>query len=69
VASRASSAVRSAQGGRAGSKIGQIVDIQALLSAQSIGWYGPLITMPNPPMDEEEPDASDDAQRSDRLAS
>jgi hypothetical protein len=69
VASRASSAVRSAQGGRAGIKIGQVVDIQALLSAQSIGWYGPFIVMPNPSMEEEEPDTSDDAQRSDRLAS
>ena len=69
VASMASSAVRSARGGRAGIQIGQVVDIQALLSAQSIGWYGPFIVMPNPSMEEEEPDASDDAQRSDRLAS
>ncbi|HKC19351.1 MAG TPA: hypothetical protein VKE27_06925 [Candidatus Dormibacteraeota bacterium] len=45
---------------------GEIVDIQALLSAQSIGWYGPLTTgsMPTPG----ENDAAQ-SPRSDRLAS
>jgi hypothetical protein len=45
---------------------GEIVDIQALLSAQSIGWYGPLTTGSMPT-----PGENDAAQppRSDRLAS
>jgi hypothetical protein len=45
---------------------GEIVDIQALLSAQSIGWYGPLATGPMPSPGET--DAAE-SQRSDRLAS
>lgn len=45
---------------------GEIVDIQALLSAQSIGWYGPLTTGPMPPPGEN--DAAE-SPRSDRLAS
>jgi hypothetical protein len=47
-------------------KPGEIVDIQALLSAQSIGWYGPLRAGPLPPPGEL--DAAE-SQRSDRLAS
>jgi hypothetical protein len=45
---------------------GEVVDIQALLSAQSIGWYGPLTAgqLPSPG----ERDAAE-SQRSDRLAS
>lgn len=45
---------------------GEIIDIQALLGAQSIGWYGPLTTGPMPP-----PGGNDAAEppRSDRLAS
>jgi hypothetical protein len=45
---------------------GEIIDIQALLGAQSIGWYGPLTTGPMPP-----PGEIDAAEppRSDRLAS
>jgi hypothetical protein len=43
---------------------GQVVDIQALMSAQSIGWYGPLTSLPP----EGEQDGAE-AQRSDRLAS
>jgi hypothetical protein len=47
-------------------RAGQIVDIQALLSAQSIGWYGPLSAGPtHSPGDR---DAAE-AERSDRLAS
>jgi hypothetical protein len=45
---------------------GEVVDIQALLSAQSIGWYGPLSTGPALPPGET--DAAE-SQRSDRLAS
>jgi hypothetical protein len=47
-------------------KPGEIVDIQALLSAQSIGWYGPLTAGPLPSPGEK--DAAE-PQRSDRLAS
>ncbi|HET9780359.1 MAG TPA: hypothetical protein VFR33_01155 [Candidatus Dormibacteraeota bacterium] len=45
---------------------GEIIDIQALLGAQSIGWYGPLTTGPMLP-----PGENDAAEppRSDRLAS
>jgi hypothetical protein len=45
---------------------GEIIDIQALLGAQSIGWYGPLTTGPMPPPGEN--DAAE-SPRSDRLAS
>ena len=44
----------------------RIVDIQALLSAGSIGWYGPLGAAPNSPIQDEENVAE---PRSDRLAS
>jgi hypothetical protein len=45
----------------------QVIDIQALLSAQSIGWYGPLSAGPSlPPLHDEQDGAE---QRSDRLAS
>jgi hypothetical protein len=46
---------------------GQVIDIQALLSAQSIGWYGPLSALPKPQLDGD--DDADQSQRSDRLAS
>ena len=47
-------------------RTGQVVDIQALLSAQSIGWYGPLSAGPVPP-----PHGEHDVPEpeSDRLAS
>lgn len=45
---------------------GEIINIQALLSAQSIGWYGPLTAGPLPLPGEH--DAAE-AQRTDRLAS
>jgi len=47
-------------------KTGEVVDIQALLSAQSIGWYGPMTA--GPPTSSGEHDAAA-PQRSDRLAS
>ena len=45
---------------------GEVIDIQALLSAQSIGWYGPLSAGPALP-----PGGNDaaESERSDRLAS
>jgi len=59
--------VRSAQGGEpAGLKASRVADIHVLLSAQSIGWYGPMRPAPAVPAEEEEEDAS---QQSDRLAS
>jgi hypothetical protein len=60
-------AVRARRGlGPARLRAGQIVDIQALLSAQSIGWYGPLGAGPT-----QSPGDHDvaEAERSDRLAS
>jgi hypothetical protein len=44
---------------------GEIVDISALLGAQSIGWYGPLAAPSLPPGEQ---DAAE-SERSDRLAS
>jgi hypothetical protein len=46
---------------------GQVIDIQALLSAQSIGWYGPLMAPPEPQRGEK--DADQPQQQTDRLAS
>jgi len=45
---------------------GQVVDIQALLSAQSIGWYGPLLAPPESPRGDKD---ADQPQQTDRLAS
>ena len=72
VAEKATSAVRSARAAKRGPRQevlrpGQVVDIQALLSAQSIGWYGPLSAGPPAPSREEE-DATE-SQRPDSLAS
>jgi hypothetical protein len=48
-------------------KPGQVIDIQALLSAQSIGWYGPVTAVPTETtrgdIDADQP------QNTDRLAS
>ena len=69
---RASSAMRTAAASRrdafAGDDLmGRVVKIQSLLSAESIGWYGPLIAAT---MDSEAPGDEDGAEpRSDRLAS
>lgn len=51
VATKASGAVRSAQRGLrpVAMRAAEVVDIQALLSAQSIGWYGPLDVVPTDP--------------------
>jgi hypothetical protein len=52
----------------ASAKRGQVIDIQALMSEQSIGWYGPLIAgapLPPPPSGQD----GAEPERSDRLAS
>jgi hypothetical protein len=68
LATRASAAVGTARAARqARLRAGQVIDIQALLNLQSIGWYGPFSTMPEPPL-EGETDATE-PERSDRLAS
>jgi len=69
LAVRATDAARAAQRGLRPDRLrlGRIVDIQALLSAQSIGWYGPMSAGPMQP-----PHGEDDVaepQQSDRLAS
>jgi hypothetical protein len=46
---------------------GQVIDIKGLLSAQSIGWYGPLSAGATPHVDGD--DNAAESQRSDRLAS
>jgi hypothetical protein len=72
VSAKAAGAVRRAAAagklGAASARRGQLIDIQALISAQSIGWYGPLSAgaplLPAPgEQDGPEP------ERSDRLAS
>jgi hypothetical protein len=69
LATRASGAMQSARAvRRARLRAGQVVDIQALLNAQSIGWYGPFSTMPAPPL-EGEADATESRRPEDRLAS
>jgi len=71
LAIKAGSAVRTARAAKQGLKPSallpeQVIDIQALMSAQSLGWYGPLNAGPK-----QSPGKQDDAesQRSDRLAS
>jgi hypothetical protein len=46
---------------------GEVIDIQALMSAQSIGWYGPLTAGTSIPAHGEED--GNEPERSDRLAS
>jgi hypothetical protein len=53
--------------GEAGLRPGQVIDIEALLSAQSIGWYGPLSDVPAQPTRRENDGA--EPQRPDSLAS
>jgi hypothetical protein len=59
---RATEAVLAAKGGRqvaAGKRAtARVVDIRVLLSAQSIGWYGPLRPVPEGRDEVEEEDAS-----------
>jgi hypothetical protein len=62
LAARANDAVRAAKAAQRGAA-GQpatrrVVDIHVLLSAQSIGWYGPMGPAPAAPVVEEEEDAS-----------
>jgi hypothetical protein len=69
LALKASGAVQAAQKARqARLRAGQVIDIQALLNAQSIGWYGPFSTLPTPLEGGEDQDA-DESRRSDRMAS
>jgi hypothetical protein len=66
---KANDAARAARKGLrpAALRPGQIVDIQALVSAQSIGWYGPLsAAATEQPRGEQDADQS---QQTDRLAS
>jgi len=72
LAVKANDAVRSARAARRGLRPaalrpGQVIDIQALLSAQSIGWYGPLSAGPTQPSRGEQ-DATEPEPK-DRLAS
>lgn len=69
VAAKASDVVRTAQRGLrpAAMRAAEVVDIRALLSAQSIGWYGPLGAVPRDPSRGE--DDGTEPQRPDTLAS
>jgi hypothetical protein len=49
-------------------KSNRVVDIRALLSAQSIGWYGPFWPVPAVPPEEDEEDEDESGQKG-RLAS
>jgi hypothetical protein len=66
---KANDAVRIAAAGghRVGWTSGEVIDIQALLSAQSIGWYGPLSIGPSIPANGEQD--GPESERKDRLAS
>lgn len=72
LAGKASVAVRQAQQatqalGPDTARAGHVVDIRSVLSAQSIGWYGPLMAAPAVPEEVEYDEA--ESERSDRLAS
>src|SRR5205814_9304180 len=68
LAGKATGAVRTARAAQRGLRpAGQVVDIQAILSAQSIGWYGPFSTVPVPPLEGDHDVA--ESEQSDRLAS
>ena len=67
VTAKASDAVRTAHRGlRPALRAAEVVDIRALLSAQSIGWYGPLGVVP---VEESRGDDDGTEQRPDTLAS
>jgi hypothetical protein len=72
LASKASGAARLAVGaGRrapAQPESAELIDIQALLSAQSIGWYGPMIIGPSTDLTRSDQDGGE-AEQSGRLAS
>lgn len=53
---------------RARLRAAQIIDIQVLLNAQSLGWYGPFGALAAPGFEGGDADAAE-AERSDRLAS
>jgi hypothetical protein len=72
LAVKANGAVRSARAARRGLRPaalrpGEVIDIQALLSAQSIGWYGPLSAGPTQPPRGEH--GATEPPQTDRLAS
>lgn len=72
IAGKASGAVRQAQQARhvlgpVTAKAGQVIDVRAVLSAQSIGWYGPLMAAPTVPGEGENDES--ESERPDRLAS
>jgi type IV secretory pathway TrbD component len=59
---------RAAAAGKRSAKRGKVLDVQALISAQSIGWYGPMTAgtpLLPPPSEQDVPES----QRSDSLAS
>jgi len=67
LAVKATEAVRAVKVGQRGAApettTGRMVEIHVLLSAQSIGWYGPMRTAPAAPAEEEEENASGHAGR------
>jgi hypothetical protein len=65
LATKATAAVRTVRGGRAAEAPSRVANIRVLLSAQSIGWYGPMRPAP---MVREEGD-EDGTGHTDRLAS
>ncbi|MGH7765293.1 MAG: hypothetical protein ACREOM_12850 [Candidatus Dormibacteraceae bacterium] len=72
ISQRATEAVRQARAAErlkeAAETSGKLIHIKSMLSAQSLGWYGPLL--PAPASSEQGEEEEDDvAQRSDRLAS
>jgi hypothetical protein len=70
LAVKASGAVQAAQKARrARLRAGQVIDIQALLNAQSIGWYGPFSTLPMTSLEGGEDTDAAEPGRSDRMAS
>jgi hypothetical protein len=68
-AAKASGVMRTAKRGLrpAAMRAAEVIDIQALLGAQSIGWYGPLGVVPAEPSRGDEDDT--ETQRPDTLAS
>lgn len=74
IAGSATTAVRQARHARRAlgpvtARAGQVIDIQAVLNAQSIGWYGPLMAAPTASGEGENNDEPESPQRTDRLAS
>jgi hypothetical protein len=67
LATKASDVARTVKSGQlgdaAGRKRGRLADIRVLLSAQSLGWYGPMQATPNGHLEEEGKDESGQAGR------